>query len=60
MARKILTFDVKLVIASLEDGLRIMKLRRPEAIFLESDEKSLKIAGREYVFIWGVVKGIFK
>lgn len=58
--RQTSALDGKLVIASLNGELRIMKLKRTEGIFLESGGKSLEITGREHVFIWGVVRWVLK
>lgn len=58
--RRAEALDGKLVVASLDGELRIMRLKRENGVFLEAGGKRMEITGREHVFIWGVVKWILR
>lgn len=52
--------DGKLVVATLDGELRMMRLIRDNGVFLEAAGKRMESTGQEHVFIWGVIKWILR
>lgn len=52
--------DGKLVVATLDGELRVMRLIRDNGAFLEAADKRMEITGQKHVFIWCVIKWILR
>lgn len=50
----------KLVVATLDGELNVMRLVRENGVFLEAAGERMEITGREHIFIWGVIKWILR